>query len=276
MADGKHNKRKSLEASPQDLRKHSAYSRTTHDAQEFQGLQDKRKRRKKRKSANVMFFIFLAIFIISLACLAYYGINRYVMPEREFTKLAQQSSEIAKLNEQNGACVGWVKVEDTRIDYPVMFTPSDPEKYLHLDFEKNYSAAGTPFIGEGCDMESNSIIVYGHHMRVGTMFANLTKFEDVDFAKSHDIEFETLMRAKASYQVVAVVRCDLTSSDYYKFWNHVGDLTEDEYEEFVQTMKGLSSIDTGVEPKYGQNLLMLSTCTYGTDDERLVVLAVQK
>lgn len=232
--------------------------------------------KKRSKTATVLLFVFLAIFIISLASLAYYCVDRYVIPEYKFKKLAQDSFNVDKLHKQNSDCVGWVKVDDTRINYPVMYTPKDPEKYLHLNFDGQYSAAGTPFIGEGCTLSGNSIIVYGHHMRAGTMFANLTKFEDKSFAKSHVIQFETLKSPKTDYKVVAVFHCDLTSSNYYEFWNHVGTLDINEYNKFVEKMKSLSLYDTGVTPIYGQNLLMLSTCTYGTSNERLVVLAVEK
>lgn len=240
-----------------------------------QGKHSLQTKKKKFGFLNICFLFFLIVFIVALAALVYYGLNKYVIPEREFSKLAEQSSNLSELNAKNEDCIGWVKVDDTRIDYPVMFTPNDPEKYLHLDFEQKSSAAGTPFIGANCDLQSNSIIIYGHNMRAGTMFANLEKFEDKEFAAKHDIQFETLERKKANYQVVAVVRFDLTKNETYKFWNQVGSLDKNEYAEFVETMKSLALYDTDITPAYDTNLLMLSTCSYGTSDERLVVLAAE-
>ena len=84
---------------------------------------------------------------------------------------------------KNQDFVGWLTVDGTKIDYPVMHTPEDEEFYLRSDFEKKWSIEGTPFVAGKCDplKPSDNVIIYGHNMNTGTLFGELTKFEDKDF-----------------------------------------------------------------------------------------------
>lgn len=104
--------------------------------------------------------------------------------------------------------VGWVSVADTNINYPVMQTPDNPNFYLKHGFDKIYSDYGCPYIQENCDVKtpSDNLVIYGHHMKNGTMFSDLTKFEDKSFWESHKtITFNTLTD-KQEYEVVAVFK----------------------------------------------------------------------
>lgn len=72
--------------------------------------------------------------------------------------------DIAALKEKNPDCIGWVRVPGTDIDYPIMWTPSDLEHYLHLDFYGSCSDYGVPFLDHRCDLDRDNIILYGHNM----------------------------------------------------------------------------------------------------------------
>ena len=78
---------------------------------------------------------------------------------------------------QNNDMVGWIKVEDTKINYPIMQSKDNPNFYLKHGFDKSYTDYGCPYVQESCDMElpSDNIIIYGHHMNDGSMFAGLMK-----------------------------------------------------------------------------------------------------
>lgn len=95
--------------------------------------------------------------------------------------------EYAELFLQNMDMVGWIKVEDTNINYPVMHTPDNPDFYLKHGFDKGYTDYGCPYVQENCDVQeaSDNIIIYGHHMKNGSMFADLEKFKSEDFYKEH-------------------------------------------------------------------------------------------
>ena len=85
----------------------------------------------------------------------------------------------------NTDCVGWLSIDGTNISYPVMHTPNDPQKYLHLSFYGQYSQSGVPFLDGRCSPNSGNLIIYGHNMRNGTMFSDLKKYVDKDFLNAH-------------------------------------------------------------------------------------------
>ena len=96
-------------------------------------------------------------------------------------KIASQSSvqpASRNLYLENSDMVGWIQIEGTCIDYPVMQTPTDPTYYLKHDFEKNYTDYGCPFMQADCDAiaPSDNLIIYGHNMKDGSMFADLAKY----------------------------------------------------------------------------------------------------
>lgn len=77
-------------------------------------------------------------------------------------------TQYASVYEQNPDLFGWICIENTVLDYPVMHTPDDPEKYLRLSFEGETSTAGTPFMDAKCEIDSDNYIIYGHNMKNGT------------------------------------------------------------------------------------------------------------
>lgn len=91
----------------------------------------------------------------------------------------------AAVYEQNSDFVGWISIEGTNIDYPVMQTVDNPNYYLKRSFEKQYSDYGVPYVQENCDLGlSDNCVIYGHHMNNGSMFADLCKYADEDFTGS--------------------------------------------------------------------------------------------
>ena len=94
--------------------------------------------------------------------------------------------ELAELYQQNRDLAGWIRIEDTNINYPVMHTPDNPDFYLKHSFDKEYSDYGCPYVQENCDVQlpSDNVIIYGHHMKNGSMFADLEKFKSQDFCRS--------------------------------------------------------------------------------------------
>ncbi len=185
--------------------------------------------------------------------------------------------EYQELYLQNNDMVGWIKVEDTNINYPVMQTPNEPDYYLNRDFYKNKSAYGCPYVQANCDVKtpSDNVIIYAHHMNDGSMFANLELFRSKDFWKSHkQVSFDTLDR-KATYDILAVfaVPVDETDKNSFKYYEFVNAYDPQHFSDFVSRCKELSFYDTGVTAKYGDKLLTLSTCEYTHDNGRLVVVA---
>lgn len=104
---------------------------------------------------------------------------------------------------QNNDFIGWIRIDGTNVNYPVMQTPNKPDFYLKRSFDKSYSDYGVPYIDEACMTGiSNNLVIYGHHMNDGSMFADLCKYTDADFYKEHPtIAFDTLS-GLGKYEVV--------------------------------------------------------------------------
>ena len=185
--------------------------------------------------------------------------------------------EYQELYLQNNDVVGWIKVEDTKINYPVMQSKDNPDFYLKHGFDKSYSDYGCPYVQENCDMElsSDNIIIYGHHMNDGSMFTGLMKFKDKSFWENHKtISFDTLTD-RQTYEVLAVFKTVVytDSSDSFKYYHFVNAETPEDFSAYVDKCKKLSLYDTDVTAEYGDKLLTLSTCEYSRANGRLVVVA---
>ena len=186
-------------------------------------------------------------------------------------------AEYYELYQQNNDMVGWIKVEDTNINYPVMQSIDEPNFYLKHKFDKTYSAYGCPYVQENCDVQkpSDNIIIYGHHMNDGSMFTGLMKFTDKDFWENHKtIEFDTLTD-RNQYEVIAVFKTVVytDSEDSFKYYEFTDAENEEEFNEYFAKCKELSLYDTGVTAEYGDKLISLSTCEYSHSNGRLVVVA---
>lgn len=176
--------------------------------------------------------------------------------------------------EQNDDFVGWICIEGTNINYPVMQTPDNPDFYLKHGFDKGYSDYGVPYVQEECDLaSSDNLIIYGHHMKNGTMFADLCKYVSKDFYEQHKIiRFDTLS-AFGEYEIVAVVKTVATANEGFKYYHFVDAEDEAAFNAYVTGCKELSLYDTGISAEYGDKLITLSTCEYSRTNGRMVVVA---
>lgn len=187
--------------------------------------------------------------------------------------------EYSELYKVNNDIIGWVAIEDTKIDYPVMQTQSNPEYYLHRSFDKERSSAGTPFMDAGSDIfiPTSNFLVYGHNMKNGTMFHDLLKYESEGFYEKHKtFEFDTIYKGgQGEYQVIAAGYSKIYSKDSkkFKYYQYASITTESEFNEYVSGVKALSIYNTGVTAEYGDQLVTLSTCAYHTDEGRFFVVA---
>lgn len=121
---------------------------------------------------------------------------------------------IAPVIEQNADCIGWIFIDDTSINYPVMHTPREPQKYLRLNFEKKYSQSGVPFLDGRCSLQNTNLIIYGHNMKNGTMFSDLKKYLDTVYREAHKmIEFQTA-DGVSFFEVTDVVRTNISDERY--------------------------------------------------------------
>lgn len=184
----------------------------------------------------------------------------------------QSSRNLTPLFEANGDCIGWICIPNTAVNYPVMFTPEEPQKYLRKNFEGEYSVSGVPFLKGKCTLECDHLILYGHNMKNGTMFSDITKYRNKDYCTEHPvIEFETAQGLK-QYTVFAVVY--VKNNDGWYDFHTAADETE--FNNKVSKIKSRALYDTGITPEYGQQLLTLSTCYGATKSDRIIVIGAEK
>ncbi|MBR1910402.1 MAG: class B sortase, partial [Lachnospiraceae bacterium] len=204
-----------------------------------------------------------------------------------------QTADMTQMMEEvhgiNPDTAGWLSIDGTVIDYPVMQTPSDEQYYLNRDFDGKYSAYGCiiadtdSVIGTGTkannyddgSIPSTNIILHGHNMKNGTMFGGLDKYRDQTYEKSHSrIKFSSLYEER-EYEICAVFLSQVykKSDDVFKYYQFFNADTEEEFNDFYKNIKSMSMYDTGVDAAYGDEFLTLSVCAYHVDNGRLVVVA---
>ena len=184
--------------------------------------------------------------------------------------------EYETLYNKNKKLIGWLKIDDTNIDYPVMQT-TDNTYYLDHNYNQEYDKNGSIFLDYNCSMypRSTNMIVYGHHMKSGNMFGNLQKYAKESYGKKHSIiTFDTIYE-KAQYQVMYVFRSQVYNEDdiVFKYYQFIEANSETEFNSYMQEMSALSLYDTGVTAEFGDSLLTLSTCDSSQTDGRFVVVA---
>ena len=180
------------------------------------------------------------------------------------------------LYELNPDFFGWITIEDTRIDYPVMYNARNPLAYLGHDFYGQFSYAGVPFLDSDCDPNGNFYLVYGHRMNDGSMFADLVKYEESDFWETHTtFSFDTLYEER-TYEVVLAIKARVLNREErngFRYYDYTSLDTEAEFDDYIEQAKELSCYDTGVDVTYGDELLVLSTCYHYTTNGRFVLIA---
>lgn len=185
--------------------------------------------------------------------------------------------EMAAYFEKNKDIIGWITIPDTVIDYPVMYSPTNPEKYLHMSFYEENRTAGEIFVDANCCPypRSTNLILHGHNMKDGSMFSCLEDYKKEAFYKEHKtFQYKTLYELE-TYEIFACftsqqkLKTD-TSFKYYHFYHAEN---QAQFDDYVQNCLALSLYDTGIVPTYGDELIALSTCEYSQDRGRMVVVA---
>ncbi|MDE7018287.1 MAG: class B sortase [Lachnospiraceae bacterium] len=282
--DGK-NKKMSLEDYDEKMQK------------EIKAVLQKKERRRKA--------IVILCSLVALVCFGYYGVY-YYFAERtqsnyenlsdlkgDYSLVSQtpnvtihyteeEEIELTVLEEyetlynKNKRLIGWLKIDGTNIDYPVMQTTNN-EYYLDHNYNQEYDKNGSLFLDAECDVvrRNTNLIIYGHHMKSGKMFGNLNLYSSESYAKEHSlIQFDTIYE-KGTYQVMYVFRSRIYNEDeiVFKYYQFFDAATEREFNSNMSEMAAISLYDTGVTANFGDELLTLSTCDSSEADGRFVVVA---
>ena len=262
------------------------------------------KKRELRRKLMILGFS-----LVALACFLYFGIYYYqnYRTDNDMENLAQIKEQnktpglafLTDKEDENGDAegedtppevledyktllnmnkdlIGWLKIADINIDYPVMQT-NDNSYYLDHNFDKKYDKNGCLFLDYQCDVinRNMNLIVYGHNMQSGKMFGSLSKYSSEDYYKEHPkFEFDTIYE-KGAYEIVYVFRSKIYNEDtvVFKYYQFLDAQSEKEFDSNMAEMAKISLYDTGITPKYGDELLTLSTCDYQENNGRFVIVA---
>ena len=185
--------------------------------------------------------------------------------------------EYGELYALNSDVVGWIRIDGTKLDYPVMQTPDNPNYYLYRDFDGKDSARGCIYAREECDINepSDNITMYGHNMRDGSMFAAANAYvHKATWEENPLIFFDTLYEYH-TYKIFSVFKTSANIGEGFTYHNMIDAQNKEDFDQFIAKCKDLSFYDTGITPQYGDKIICLSTCEYTLDNGRLVIAAVR-
>ena len=202
--------------------------------------------------------------------------NPELLIEQEDGSTKEMIPEYLDLYKLNKNLIGWIKIADTIVDYPVLQT-IDNEFYLTHDFKQDYNRGGSIFLDKRCDFSkpSTNLILYGHNLKSEKMFGTLKYYKSEDYYKEHSvIGFDTLYE-KGQYQIVFVFESDIYQEKdvVFKYYDFIDANSEHEFNSNIQEMDKISIYDTGYDVEYGDELLTLSTCDNNESTKRFVIVA---
>lgn len=252
------------------------------------------KKEKHSKETNrlmkIIFIFFIIIFVCGMGYLTYYLydrnknnkdneeiLNNIEIDENKITKTkTERMLQLEELQKENEEIIGWLEIEGTNINYPVL-QASDNEYYLTHNYKKEKASTGSIFLDKDFDLMngSSNYLIYGHRNKSGLMFEDLMKYAKEDFYKEHTKIKFTTNKDDGVYEILSVFYSRVyykSEQNVFRYYYFVNANNEQEYNDFVNNAKKVSLYDTGVTAKYGEQLLTLSTCEYSQEDGRFAVV----
>lgn len=185
--------------------------------------------------------------------------------------------ELETLHKENSDIIGWLEIENTNINYPVLQTNNN-DFYLTHNYKKEYSPSGSLFLDKSFDLDkpSSNYLIYGHRNKNGLMFEDLINYKDKNYYTEHPIINFTTLKEDSKYEIISVFLSRVyykNETNVFRYYFFVDAENEQEYNDYVSNCLKSSLYDIGKNAEYGEQLLTLSTCEYSQEDGRLVVVA---
>lgn len=188
--------------------------------------------------------------------------------------------ELLKINDE---IVGWIEIDNTKVDYPVLWHKEDNRNYqyyLSHNYKGDYDSFGSVFLDYRCEngTDSKNTVIHGHHIQDGSMFGDLMKYGgttgNLDFYKeSPTIEFDT-PEAQGTYKIISVFKTNTLSSQGEFFNYMIGDFqNEKDFMNYVYNVRVRSLFNCPVDVNEDDELITLSTCSYEFTNFRTVIVA---
>ena len=253
----------------------------------YRSKEGQRKKSLKKKIISLISIICLIVFI----GVAIYFANDFITSQKDKGKIREaqeymntenenyneQVEKLKQMQESNNNIKSWIKIDDTKINYPVL-QGNDNEYYLNHDYENNQNKYGSIFMKAEADVNdpNSNLIIYGHHMKDGEMFTGIMQYENKSFYDEHNQISLTTDNEVREYQVIAAFRSRVfykKEKNVFRFYNYLKFDNEEKYNEYINNVKKIQLYDTGITASYGEQLMTLITCEYSQDNGRFVVVA---
>lgn len=250
-----------------------------------------KKQQKKRRWHNIIGIMLIATGLLFLGILAY-GEWKGYLSARKVKRLQEQKNaayndtdiplsdilpEYCKMYKTNSDLAGWIVINGTDINYPVVQSKVYQEFYLDHNFDGEEDNAGSVFADARNDLmlPDDNIIIYGHNMKDGSMFGTLQYYLDKDYYDKHNmLSFDTLHK-HGTYKiaVVGLSKISEESDGTFKYYDFINADSKKAFKKYVENIKKLEAYDTGISLEYGDKLVTLSTCNSVEKDGRLFIVA---
>ena len=196
-------------------------------------------------------------------------------PDPEMQQMQERMDNLQALQAENGELLGWIVIPDTAVDYPVMFSPTRQWYYLDRDFSGNRSKSGLPFLDESCDPVNNlhNLLIYGHNMKDGSMFAGLHAFSEQAYYTAHRTMYFITPAETMRYSIIAAAYVEIEEDSPCRFYQYTRIANEEEYAEYARIIKEASLYPDDMDAFYGDELITLCTCSKHAKEGRLIIVA---
>lgn len=196
-------------------------------------------------------------------------------PEEQ-NKETERMLQVKQLQEQNADIVGWLEIENTNINYPVL-QGTDNSYYMTHNYKKEKSKNGSIFLNAdyNWNIPSNNLLIYGHNLGNGMMFQELLKYEKESFYQEHPVIRFTTAEEDAEYEIISAFKSRVyykSEKNVFRYYYFINSESEEEYNQFVKNAKNVSLYPIDETANYGDQLITLSTCSYYVEDGRFAVV----
>ena len=184
--------------------------------------------------------------------------------------------QVKELQGQNADIIGWLEIENTNINYPVL-QGTDNRYYMTHNYKKENSKNGSIFLDANYNwnIPSNNLLIYGHNLGNGMMFQELLKYEKESFYQEHPIIRFTTAEEDAKYEIISAFKSRVyrkSEKNVFRYYFFLNSELEEEYNQFVKNAKNASLYPIDTTASYGDQLITLSTCSYYVQDGRFAVV----
>ncbi|MBR1779146.1 MAG: class B sortase [Clostridia bacterium] len=237
-------------------------------------------KKRKLKIYNCLIAIFGVVFIVSTFFLIKWFFldpkhNEDIIDDikKVYHDSSNENVNFNELRKINSDIIGWIRIENTPVDYPVL----NSEDYLYKNSKKERSRYGSIFTDHTCIIEKDpqNIILHGHHMNNGSMFASICDFSNLTFYQANPVfTFDTIYE-RAKWKIISIFKTN-TNPDHGKLFDYIiSDFAgkKEDFLEYIYQVKVRSIINTPVDIADDDKILTLSTCSYEMKDFRTILVA---